>query len=55
MADLSSIVKLLEKLIEIERLIEIKIGQVKDVKKRKKISEAIKARDRDTLNQLLFD
>ena len=55
MSDLSNILKLLDKLVELEGLIETKIKQVGDVKKRKAIREAIQNRDRDALNKLLFD
>jgi len=52
---ISQVLALLEKLILAEQLIETKIKQVKDVKKRKAIREAFKNRDRDALNKLLFD
>jgi len=52
---ISQVLTLLEKLILAEQLIETKIKQVKDVKKRKATREAIKNRDRDALNKLLFD
>ena len=54
MSDLSKILKLLEKLMEVESLIETKVKQVKDVKKRKAIVKAIKNRDRDALNKLIL-
>ena len=52
---IQQILALLEKLILAEQLIETKIKQVKDVKTRKAIVEAVRDRDRDALNKLLFD
>lgn len=59
MSELTEILKqvlpLMNKVIQIEGIIETKIKQVKDVKKRKAIRGAIADRDRDALNKLLFD
>ncbi len=55
MSDLSTILKLLDKLVELEGLIETKINQVSDVKKRKAVREAFKKRDSNALRKLLFD
>ena len=52
---IGQILSLYDKAEQIYNLIETKINQVNDVKARKKIRDAVKNRDRDALNKLLFD
>jgi len=52
---IGQILSLYDKAEQIYGLIETKINQVNDVKARKKIRDAVKNRDRDALNKLLFD
>ena len=49
------ILGLLDKIIQLEGLIETELKRVSDVKKRKAIRDAIKNRDADALRRVLFD
>lgn len=52
---IEEIMNLLNKIIQLEGLIETELKRISDVKKRKAIRDAVKNRDRDALNKLLFD
>lgn len=53
--ELQEILKLVDKVIDLEAKIEEAVKAERDAKKRKKIREAVAARDRDKLHDLLFD
>ena len=55
MGDLSKILKLVDKLVDLEETIEKEIKKEKGASWRKKLREAVKARDTATLRDLWFN
>jgi hypothetical protein len=55
MIDIATILKLLDKILDLEKKVEEAIASEKDKGRRKKIAKAFKDRDRDALADLLFN
>jgi len=55
MIDIATILKLLDKILDLEKKVEEAIASEKDKNRRKKIAKAFKDRDRDVLADLLFN
>jgi len=54
-ANLSAVLKLLEKLVKIEETISLEVAKEKDAKRRKKMAEAVKNRDCQSISDMWFD
>jgi len=53
--DIATILALLDKILKLEKQVEEALASEKDKKRRKKIEEAFKKRDRDALADLFFN
>jgi len=52
---IETVFKILEKILQLESMIEIQIRKEKDAKKRKKLRKACQSRSLDDIRKLLFD
>jgi len=52
--DIATVLALLDKILKLEKQVEEALASEKDKKRRKKIADAFKKRDREALSDLLF-